>query len=159
MKKLPLLIIPILLMSACTNIEREVVMNDATPRSEAANHGIEHQIHMEHHEGINIEGEENIPEVDLVIHKDPKSGWNLQVLTNNFQFAPWNASLENYDGEGHAHLYINGEKITRIYSEWYYLDELPSGNHEIKVNLNTNDHSPLLHNDIEIADTEIITQK
>ena len=38
-------------------------------------------------------------------------------------------------------MHIDGEKSARIYSEWYHLPKLPPGKHEIRVSLNTNDHS------------------
>ena len=40
---------------------------------------------------------------------------------------------EHVDGEGHTHLYIDGEKITRVYSNWYYLGKLEPGEHTIRV--------------------------
>ncbi len=80
------------------------------------------------------------PEVSLNIMKDPKSGYNLQISTKNFTFAPQNASLEHKDGEGHAHIYVDGEKVARIYSEWVHLDDLEEGERTIEVTLNANDH-------------------
>ena len=43
------------------------------------------------------------------------------------------------EGEGHAHLYLDGQKIARVYGEWYHLPKL-EGDHELRVTLNTNDH-------------------
>lgn len=36
-----------------------------------------------------------------------------------------------------AHLSVDGTKITRLYGNWYYLESLPAGRHEITVSLNT----------------------
>jgi hypothetical protein len=109
------------------------------------------------HGMVEVKNYTNIPTVDLVVHVDPKAGWNLQVKTTNFVWAPWNASLEHVPGEGHAHLYIDGDKVTRIYGEWYLIPELTSGMHEIKVSLSANNHDDYVLDGVVIADTEMIT--
>lgn len=48
--------------------------------------------------------------------------------------------------EGHAHIYLNGEKLTRVYSEWYYIPSLPPGEHTLTVGLNANGHEALMCN-------------
>ena len=108
-----------------------------------------------HHDIVNIEG--NAPTVDLVVHKDPKSGWNAQIVTTNFAFAPENASGEHVDGEGHAHIYVDGVKINRVYGEWYHLGELEEGDREVQVRLSTNDHRELAVRDEVVADTELVS--
>ena len=35
-------------------------------------------------------------------------------------------------GHGHAHLYINGEKVARLYSPYFYIAELEEGD-QIRV--------------------------
>ncbi len=83
----------------------------------------------------------NAPTIsDLVVTKDAKSGWNVSFATSNFTFAPQNASGDHVDGEGHAHIYIDDKKITRLYSNNYYIGDLSEGSHTVKVTLNTNDH-------------------
>ena len=42
--------------------------------------------------------------------------------------------------------HINGEKITRLYSRWYYLENLQQGSNVVSVALNANDHGPLVLN-------------
>lgn len=83
------------------------------------------------------------PTLAIEVHKDPASGWNLHVQTSNFRFAPQHASGAHIDGEGHAHVYVNGQKIARIYANWYHIDHLPEGDVLIEVALNSNDHSEL----------------
>ena len=41
---------------------------------------------------------------------------------------------------GHAHLYIDGQKIARIYSNWHHIKEIPAGAKELTVTLNSNEH-------------------
>ena len=73
------------------------------------------------------------PSVKVTVHKDPKAGWNLQVQTENFRFAPERASTAHVPGEGHAHLFIDGKKVTRLYGEWYHIPALAPGTHKITV--------------------------
>ncbi|MGK7877521.1 MAG: hypothetical protein AB4426_30735 [Xenococcaceae cyanobacterium] len=97
-----------------------------------------------------------VPTVDLIVHEDAVKGWNLEVQVSNFRFAPENVNKESNHSEGHAHLYINGKKITRLYGNWYYISKLEPGRNEIKVNLNANGHEALMYNGQMIEDTEII---
>ena len=46
---------------------------------------------------------------------------------------------QTIEGEGHAHLYLDGAKVARVYGEWYHLPKL-EGEHKLRVTLNTNDH-------------------
>lgn len=110
-----------------------------------------------HHKTIMIMEGQPVPSVDLMVHQDSLKGWNLEIKLNNFTFTPENVNQANQPNEGHAHLYINGEKITRIYGNWYYLAELPSGNNEVKIELNTNSHESLMYQEQKIADQAIIT--
>jgi len=87
-----------------------------------------------------------VPEISINVEEDKKSGYNLFLTTQNFTFNPDNASSEHVDGEGHAHLYINGKKITRLYSKAYYLGDFEKGSYTIVVELSSNDHSVLSKN-------------
>jgi hypothetical protein len=40
-------------------------------------------------------------------------------------------------------LYINGEKVSRVYGPWLHLPTLPPGRNEITVELNANNHQVL----------------
>jgi hypothetical protein len=114
--------------------------------------------HGDHGHGmLEISAGDPIPTIDLIVHDDSMEGWNLEVRVTNFQFAPERVNQSSMTSEGHAHLYINGDKITRLYSSWYYLPELPPGTHEIMVELNANGHEVLMVNGEAIADTEVIT--
>ncbi|NEP18461.1 MAG: hypothetical protein F6J97_16420 [Leptolyngbya sp. SIO4C1] len=106
---------------------------------------------MEHHHGmLEIPDDQPVPTVSLMLYPDPVQGWNLQLETTNFEFAPERVNESSLPNEGHAHLYINGEKVTRLYSEWYHLPSLPPGEHEIVVGLNANGHEALMHDDSPI---------
>lgn len=111
------------------------------------------------HKAIMIFNNQPVPSIDLVVHEDTMKGWNLEIKLDNFEFAPEMANQENEINKGHAHLYINGEKVTRIYSNWYYLGELPPGENEVKVELTTNSHQGLMYQGQLIADEETIRVK
>lgn len=82
------------------------------------------------------------PTIALTVHKDPKSGYNVEITTTNFTFAPEKASTATVAGEGHAHIYVDGKKINRVYDNWYHLADLgDEGEHTIRVELSANDHS------------------
>ena len=80
--------------------------------------------------------------LEMTVEADAKAGFNLLTQTDGFTFAPEDASEDHVAGEGHAHIYVDGEKLTRLYTNDYYLGDLSEGSHEIKVELNTNDHRP-----------------
>ena len=110
----------------------------------------------DHHKTIMIQEGQAVPGIDLIVHQDAIKGWNLEIKLANFAFTPENVNQENQLNKGHAHLYINGKKITRIYGNWYYLAELPSGSNEVKIALNTNAHEALMYQGNLIEDLEMI---
>ena len=77
--------------------------------------------------------------------KDPVGGWNLNLRTENFTYNAA-AAGRNKQGEGHAHIYVNGAKLARIYGDWFHIGTLPNGHNLISVTLNANDHSLLTQN-------------
>lgn len=108
------------------------------------------------HKKMEIPADKPVPEVDLIVHQDTMKGWNLEIKVNNFKFAPETVNQNSNPNEGHAHLYINDKKITRIYGNWYYLGNLEPGNNKITLRLNTNNHEDLVSHSKMIMDTEII---
>ena len=113
--------------------------------------------HENHEHGmIEVPANQPMPTVELVVHPDSRQGWNLEIQVTNFRFAPETLNQTSLPTEGHAHLYVNGEKITRIYGGWYYLESLPAGRHEVTVSLNTNTHEVLAHHGEPIESTVVI---
>ena len=45
-------------------------------------------------------------------------------------------------GEGHAHIYVDGVKIGRVYGTWFFLGGLSPGEYEVRVTLTANTHPP-----------------
>ena len=116
--------------------------------------------HAEMDHGIlDISHEQYPPQIEtFTISQDPMSGWNLRIQVSNFRFTPEHASQPHRSGEGHAHLYINGSKIARIYSNWFHIPELVNDRNEIKVTLNSNDHQTLAIGD-QVIEKIIIHEK
>ena len=122
----------------------------ATPTSGAHGDHEGHEGHADHtrhgHGMLMIPDGQPVPEITVDVFPDPVAGWNLQVQTANWAFAPEAVNTTSNLTEGHGHLYINGEKVTRIYSEWYYIPSLPPGEHTLTVGLNANGHEALMYN-------------
>jgi hypothetical protein len=79
------------------------------------------------------------PQVAITVEQEPMDGWNVTLSTNNFTFTPQMVNGENVDNTGHAHLYMDGVKIARLYGPHFYIPLLPVGDHGISVNLSSND--------------------
>lgn len=84
---------------------------------------------------------EDAPYVDLQLIPLADGSYNVRVQTLNFVFTPQHVDMAPLPGEGHAHLYIDGVKIARVYGEWYHLAALPEGAEVVSVTLYANDHS------------------
>lgn len=93
-----------------------------------------------------------VPTVALEVLEDPKGGWNAKITTTNFRFAPENVSTEHILGEGHAHIYVDGVKINRMYGPWYHLGNLSEGSREVRVELSANNHNAYAVNGERIED-------
>lgn len=99
------------------------------------------------------------PTLALMIGQDPMAGYNLHVTTERFIFAPDAASMDHVEGQGHAHVHVNGVKLARLYGPWMHLEKLPKGNVEITVSLTSNDHRPFMVDGAVIEATRILSVK
>ena len=103
---------------------------------------------------VETAGLSSVPNVQLSVEKDDHSGWNLHLDMSNFEFSPENCGDEHKMGYGHAHLYLNGQKIARLYSPWYHLSDLEPGTYELTVSLNSNNHGLYVNNGKAIVSTQ-----
>ena len=101
----------------------------------------DHDEHDAHSHGMYMVEADQAPTVTLNVTEDAKSGWNIRIDTTKFEFAPQNVNDENVLGEGHAHLYVDGEKIARLYGPDFHYDGSFDGTKTFRVTLNANDHS------------------
>ena len=88
---------------------------------------------------INIEAED-APTIELSVFPLPDGSFNLQLQTTNFTFTPQNIDKAPVLGEGHAHLYVDGIKIARLYGEWQHVPTLPPDAKILRVALYANNH-------------------
>ena len=82
--------------------------------------------------------------------------YKRQVITTNFTFDAKSAGLENVEGHGHAHVYVNGVKLGRVYGAWHHIGALPLGENEVTVSLYANDHSALASDGVKITSTSTV---
>lgn len=84
-----------------------------------------------------------IPSVSHLVFPDVMDGYNIQIILQNFTFKPASINKEARSNQGHAHLYVNGEKVARLYSDWFHMPGsfLSEGVNIVTVTLNANDHT------------------
>ena len=91
-----------------------------------------------------------LPTIDISLIKN-KPFYQIKTTVNNFNFTPEKNMKNNLPSEGYGKLFINGEYVSRIYSEYHFVKILPVGNNEIKVILSTNlDHDIAVDGKVEI---------
>lgn len=95
------------------------------------------------------------PTLEIDVIRDG-AGWNLRVITTNFTLTPERIGSDHIPGEGHGHVYLNGVKQARVYGEWYHIDQVPDGDVELRVTLNSNDHSALAVGETPLEATVIL---
>ena len=91
------------------------------------------------------------PTVSIEAVADSVSGYNLRIDTTNFRFSPADAGGAHVDGAGHAHLYVDGAMVARLYGNWFHLPDPGPGAHDVRVTLNANDHRDYALDGVPIA--------
>ena len=105
-------------------------------------------IHAQTNRAISVHEimQEAAPPATLEITKDPTGGFNVHVATTNLVWRPEMASMQHVPGEGHAHVYLDGRKIMRIYNEWFHLNtyqfSTKPGEPLLSIEFVGNDHAP-----------------
>ncbi len=96
-----------------------------------------------HDPKVMLDATKPIPSLHINLEEDKKSGLNIKVDFKNFILSPEHVSMEDKSNEGHMHLFVNGYKVARVYSEWFHIDDsyLQVGENDITVTLNTNQHN------------------
>jgi len=107
----------------------------------------------EHEEGKEYEfvSHDGLPEVKINSVSDNSDGtWALDFTTANFTFDEAAVDSDNVPGTGHAHLYINDEKIGRVFDESYTIEQDLDSGDTVTVSLFTNDHQAYTHDGVPI---------
>ncbi|MCG6903334.1 MAG: hypothetical protein LJE68_11710 [Rhodobacter sp.] len=111
---------------------------------------------MTHSSGYDVPTGEAQPSLALSVKPDGES-WQVLAETHDFAFSKDAADGPHQAGTGHAHLYLNGLKLQRMYTPEARIGALPDGQHEIRVTLNTNDHRAYLVNGAPVTASVNIT--
>lgn len=114
-------------------------------RSNQLHKQLEHPLEAIHktmdHGFMDVRSDLVIPNIEsLEVNRDAMSGYNISIITTNFSFTPKNVNTKHAPGEGHAHIYVNGEKYARIYAPHFHIPQLAAPIKEIRVTLNANGH-------------------
>lgn len=83
--------------------------------------------------------------ISFTTEVDDKGGVDIQITTEGWLWTPDNVDGEHVPGEGHAHIYVDGVKIGRIYGPTYYLEGIDSGERQVRISLNSNSHDELTY--------------
>ncbi|MEH6347388.1 MAG: hypothetical protein V7785_19990 [Bermanella sp.] len=101
---------------------------------------------MKHgHTPVSLPKESLTPQLTISLTPDSMSGYNLHLDVSQFQLeSPVNMGKSPQNiVEGHAHLYINGKKIQRVYGNDVHIPgkHFKKGMNQINVTLNNHDHN------------------
>ena len=88
---------------------------------------------------------------------DDHGGVDVQITTEGWLWTPDNVDGEHVPGEGHAHIYVDGVKIDRVYGPSYHLDGLEPGERQVRVTLNSNSHDELTYGGNTVEAVSIVT--
>lgn len=136
-------------------VTAHVIMNNRYENAPTHSHSTDTEGQMTQSHGTLFEvNASQAPTVSISVVEDAVSGWNIKVETDNFRFTPDNVNQENIIGEGHAHLYVDGVKVARLYAGDYHYIENFDGTRTFRVTLNANDHSEYAV-DGDVIDSEV----
>ena len=95
--------------------------------------------------------------IAITAEADADGGVDVRIATEGFRFAPEAVDQAHTPGAGHAHIYVDGVKLGRVFDSEYRIDQLPPGEHDIRVTLNTNDHSDLVFDGAKVEATTTVS--
>ena len=97
---------------------------------------------MNHGAGHGMEASPT-PTIQIVPPTTPNvDGFKVQLTFDNIELVAAPDGAAHIDGQGHAHIYLNGLKLGRLYEDNFELGSLQPGNYALRIALNTNDHRP-----------------
>ncbi len=102
---------------------------------------------------------ENPISISVTAEQDGAGGVNVRIDTDGWRWAPEEVNMANAPGAGHAHVYVDGVKINRVYGPYHHLTGLEPGTREIQVTLNTNSHNELTYNGQKLEASTMIAIK
>ena len=115
---------------------------------------IKNQENMHKHETLEIT--DNI-EFDFELIQENSNKWNIFLNIKGLKFSPENVGKQHVDGQGHAHVFVDGVKHGRMYSNWYHLGSIDFGS-KITVTLNSNNHKAFIKAGELVEVTHLLTK-
>lgn len=95
--------------------------------------------------------------LDVSVNEDMISGYNVLINATGFEFTPESVNSYHALAKGHAHVYINGVKVDRAYSKYYYLYDIPrQEKFNLTITLQSNDHRTYYKKGKPVMYSEII---
>lgn len=81
-----------------------------------------------------------------VAPSEDDGAWIVSLSTEGFEFVEPEPGIDapDTDGQGHAHLYLNGLKLGRMYAPTARINALPAGRYTVEITLNRNTHTPYM---------------
>lgn len=81
------------------------------------------------------------PSLALDVNLDGTTA-DVMMITQNFAFVKADETGKEAPthGQGHAHIYLDGQLIAKVYDPEFMLKKLPKGEHELRVELAYNNH-------------------
>lgn len=138
----------VLVTAACGSDESETTTagNDAgTPSSQTDHRASDSSMNMGDDVPTRDLSADEAPSVMVSAAENPECGWDITTQFENFEFAGAGADMEYAAGEGHVHLFVDGEFLVQVNEPVYHLGglDLTPGTHQIMVQVNGSDHRPL----------------
>ncbi len=97
---------------------------------------------MQHDNAIGVE-EDLAPSVEIIPPETISAdGFDVILAVDNFDFVMAADDASHQPNQGHAHIYLNGLKLGRMYEDRFRVGALTPGEYRLRVGLNTNDHRP-----------------
>ncbi|MCY4623840.1 MAG: hypothetical protein OXC99_02380 [Chloroflexi bacterium] len=125
-----------------------ITIHHAAPGMASGDHEADHAAGVEAPEGMSV-SVEAVP--------DSVAGLNVRISTTNFTFAPEQVGDAHVQGNGHAHVYVDGVKVGRPYGEHYHVSPVEPGERTVRVTLNANNHSEYTVGGNVVEDTITVT--
>jgi len=93
--------------------------------------------------------------VSLMTDVEDDGGVNLHIMTDGWTWSTGGAAY--VPGEGHAHIYVDGELLRMVYEPVNHLAGLAPGERQIRVALSANNHADLTYNGEPVEATAMVT--
>ena len=107
----------------------------------------------------NVSSGAPIPELAIETTVDTVDGYNVTVALTNFTLSPGLLGQPATPNTGYIGVYINDQKVSRLYGEWLHigLDDLSSGQNTLELVLMANDHTEWAQDGQTISETVVLT--